>query len=128
MADEGTQVPMESQSNAGKWILIIVAILVVAGFGYAHYMTHTELQKLNADLSASQAQVKELQNRMQTSEAQEETLARQAGMTKKELASAHLAIAGRTEGRDSAAGRTAEGADHRGHGRYQRRENRRRRS
>jgi hypothetical protein len=46
MADEGTQVPMESQSNAGKWILIIVAILVVAGFGYAHYMTHIDLQKL----------------------------------------------------------------------------------
>ncbi len=91
MADEGTQVPMESQSNAGKWILIIVAILVVAGFGYAHYMTHTDLQKLNADLSASQAQVKELQNRMQTAEAQEETLARQAGMTKKELVAARSA-------------------------------------
>lgn len=85
MADEGTQVPMESQSNAGKWILVVVAVLVVAGFGYAHYMTHTELQKLTADLTASQAQVKELQNRMQTSEAEEETLARQAGMTKKEL-------------------------------------------
>lgn len=85
MADEGTQVPMESQSNAGKWILVIVAILVVAGFGYAQYMTHTDIQKLNADLTASQAQVKELQNRMQTAEGEEETLARQAGMTKKEL-------------------------------------------
>jgi len=85
MADEGDQV-IESQSNAGKWILIILAILVVAGFGYAQYVTHTDIEKLNGDLTASQAQVKELQNRMQTAEAQEETLAQQAGMTKKELA------------------------------------------
>jgi hypothetical protein len=85
MADEGGEVHIENQSNAGKWILIILAVLVVAGFGYAHYMTHTEMEKLGADLTASQAQVKELQNRMQTAEAQEETLAQQAGMTKKEL-------------------------------------------
>jgi DNA repair exonuclease SbcCD ATPase subunit len=85
MADEGDQV-IESQSNAGKWILIVLAILVVAGFGYAQYVTHTDIEKLNGDLTASQAQVKELQNRMQTAEAQEETLAQQAGMTKKELA------------------------------------------
>jgi multidrug efflux pump subunit AcrA (membrane-fusion protein) len=84
MAD-GEQIPVESQSNAGKWILMVLAILVVAASGYAHYMTHTALEKLTADLNASQAQVKELQNRMQTSEEQEETLARQAGMTKKEL-------------------------------------------
>ena len=86
MADEGEQIHMESQSNAGKWILMVVAILVVAGFGYAQYMTHSQIEKLNADLTGSQAQVKELQNRMQTAEAQEETLAQQAGMTKKELA------------------------------------------
>lgn len=86
MADEGEQLHMDTQSNAGKWILIIVAILVIAGFGYAHYAAHTQIEKLNADLTSSQAQVKELQNRMQTAEAQEETLAQQAGMTKKELA------------------------------------------
>ena len=86
MADEGEQIHMESGSNAGKWILVIVAVVVVAAAGYAHYTTHLALEKLNSDLVASQAQVKELQNRMQTSEAEEETLARQAGMTKKELA------------------------------------------
>src|SRR5579863_1842162 len=86
MADEGEHVQMETQSNAGKWILTILAILVVAGFAYAHYLAHTQIEKLNGDLTASQAQVKELQNRMQTAEAQEETLAQQAGMTKKELA------------------------------------------
>ena len=85
MADEGEQMQMEHQSNAGKWLLILLAILVVAASGYAHYTTHQAIQKTNQDLAASQAEVKELQNRMQTAEAQQETLARQAGMTKKEL-------------------------------------------
>jgi len=86
MSDEGEQIHVESHSNAGKWILVVVAVLVIAGFGYAHYATYSSVQKLNKDLAASQAEVKELQNRMQTAEEQEETLARQAGMTKKELA------------------------------------------
>jgi hypothetical protein len=85
MADEDEQIHEESHSNAGKWILIIVALLVVAGAGYAQYSTHIAIEKLTADLAGSQAQVKELQNRMQTAEAEGETLARQAGMTKKEL-------------------------------------------
>jgi DNA-binding transcriptional MerR regulator len=85
MADEGEHFQAEQQSNVGKWILILVAILVVAGFGYAQYATHNSIDKLQNDLGVSQAQVKELQSRMQTAEAQAETLARQAGMTKKEL-------------------------------------------
>ena len=85
MADEGEHIHMENQSNAGKWILLLLGILVVAAFGYATYLTHSSIRQLNQDLAASQAQVKELQNRMQTAEAQEETLAHQAGMTKKEL-------------------------------------------
>lgn len=85
MADEGEHIHIESQSNAGKWILLLVALVVVAAFGYSTYLTHTSIRHLNQDLAASQSQVKELQNRMQTAEAQEETLARQAGMTKKEL-------------------------------------------
>jgi multidrug efflux pump subunit AcrA (membrane-fusion protein) len=92
MADEGEQTPVENQysvehqSNAGKWILIVLAVLVVAGFGYAHYTTHDKLEKLSEQLTASQAQVRELENRIQNAEAQQETLAKQAGMTKKELA------------------------------------------
>ena len=87
MADEGEHIQMEPQSNAGKWILMM------SGDRWSWRasdtpptLTHTSLENLNQDLAASQAQVKELQNRMQTAEAQEETLARQAGMTKKELA------------------------------------------
>jgi multidrug efflux pump subunit AcrA (membrane-fusion protein) len=82
---EGDQIHMESQSNVGKWILTILAILVVAASGYAHWAAHQATENLGRDLRDSQAQVKELQNRMQTEEAQQETLARQAGMTKKEL-------------------------------------------
>src|SRR6266567_1365258 len=92
MADEGDQIHMEHQSNAGKWILTLVAVVLVAGFGYAQYVTHSRVAKLTGDLNASQAEVKELQNRMQTAEAQEETLARQAGMTKKELAQRAAAL------------------------------------
>ena len=86
MADEGEQIHVESHSNAGKWILLIAAVLVVAAAGYGYYSTHMAIEKLTSDLAGSQAQVKELQNRMQTAEAEGETLAQQAGMTKKELA------------------------------------------
>ena len=55
MADDGYQVNVEPQSNAGKWILIVLAILVVAGFGYAHYTTHKSVEALTQDLAASQA-------------------------------------------------------------------------
>ncbi len=85
MADEGEHLHMEPQSNAGKWILILLAIVVIAGFGYAQYTTHKTIGKLQDDLTNSQSEVKELQARMQNSEAQQETLAKQAGMTKKEL-------------------------------------------
>lgn len=83
---EGEDLQMEPQSNAGKWIAIVVAIIVVAGFAYAQYATHAKVANLSDQLAASDAQVKELQARIQNAEAQQETLARQAGMTKKELA------------------------------------------
>lgn len=85
MADEGEQMHMEHQSNAGKWLLMLLAVVAVAALGYAHYTTHAAVNQLKQDLSANQAQIKDLQNRVQTAEAQEETLAHQAGMTKKEL-------------------------------------------
>jgi len=86
MADEGDQMHMEQQSSAGKWILTVLAILVIAGFGYAHYSTHLAMEKLTQDLAGSQAQVKELQNRMQTEESQDDALREKVGLTKQELA------------------------------------------
>jgi multidrug efflux pump subunit AcrA (membrane-fusion protein) len=85
MTEEGNQI-VEHESNAGKWILIVLAVAFVAASGYAHWVTHQTIQKLTQDLGASQSEITELKARMQTSEAQQETLARQAGMTKKELA------------------------------------------
>ena len=87
MPEEGEQIFVEHHSSAGKWILILLAVAFVAVSAYAHYAMHSRIQKLTKDLSASQAQVTELQNRMQTAEASEETIARQVGITKKELAS-----------------------------------------
>ena len=82
MADE---IPVEQESNAGKWILVVLAVAFVAASGYAHWVEHQTIQKLTEDVGAGESQVHELQNRMQTAEAQQETLAKQAGMTKKEL-------------------------------------------
>jgi chromosome segregation ATPase len=87
MPDEGEQVSEpEQHSNAGKWILIIVAIVFVAASVYGYVTTQQHVEKLTKDLSDSQTQVAELKNRMQTAEASEDALARQVGLTKKELA------------------------------------------
>jgi chromosome segregation ATPase len=85
MADDGEQIPVEQQSNTGKWILLFVAIVFVAATVYGYVTTQQHVDKLTKDLGDSQTQVAELKNRMQTAEASEETLAHQLGITKKEL-------------------------------------------
>jgi hypothetical protein len=89
MPDEGEEIHvehLEHQSTAGKWILVFLAIVFVAASVYGYVTTQQRVEKLTKDLSASQAQVGELQKRMQSAEAQEETLGEKLGMTKKELA------------------------------------------
>jgi len=89
MPEEGEQIHMEhveQQSTAGKWILVFVAIIFVAASVYGYVTTQQRVEKLTKDLSASQVQVGELQKRIQSAEAQEETLGEKLGMTKKELA------------------------------------------
>jgi hypothetical protein len=85
MPEEGEQIHVEHQSTAGKWILLFLAILFVAASVYGYVTTQVHVQKLTADLDASQARIGELQKRVQSSEAQEETIAQRLGMTKKEL-------------------------------------------
>jgi multidrug efflux pump subunit AcrA (membrane-fusion protein) len=86
MPEEDAQIHVERQSNAGKWILVFVAIIFVAASVYGYVTTEQRVEKLTKDLSDSQAQVGELQKRMQSAEAQEETLGQKLGMTKKDLA------------------------------------------
>ncbi len=75
MSEEGERIPVEQQSNAGKWILILLAVVFVAASVYAHVTMHSWIESLRKDLNSSQAQVAELKNRVQTAEASEETLA-----------------------------------------------------
>ena len=87
---EGEEAPVyhsESNSTAGKWILIAVAIAYVAVSAYLLYAQHAKLDKIAQDQVVGEKQVAELSKRMQSAEADAETLAQQLGMTKKELAS-----------------------------------------
>jgi hypothetical protein len=85
MADEGVM-HTESDNSAGKWILLILAILYVAGSGYFLFALRARLDKVDKDLVASNSQILDLTKRVQSAEANDETLAHQVGLTKKELA------------------------------------------
>ncbi len=89
MADEGEQlveVHTGSESNAVKWIVSLLAVLYVAGSLYFLFNLRERIDQMGKDQSASNAQIAELSKRMQSAEADSETLATQLGMTKKELA------------------------------------------
>jgi hypothetical protein len=89
MADEGTQ-PVEvhapSEGSAGKWILLLLAVAYVAGSLYFLFTLKTRIDQLAKEQAASNVQITDLGKRMQAAEADDETLAQQVGMTKKELA------------------------------------------
>jgi len=85
--EESSVYHSESQSNTGKWILIALAIAYVAASSYFLFDQHNKLDKISQDLATQQKQDADLSKRMQSAEADAETLAQQLGMTKKELAS-----------------------------------------
>ena len=76
----------ESGSNIGKWVLIAVAVIYVAASAFFGYDTHTKLAKLTDDQTASQQRIADLTTRMQSAEADAESLGEKIGMTKKEMA------------------------------------------
>ncbi len=89
MPEEGEQTHIEQfeqQPTTGKWILTILAILFVAAAVYGYVTTQQKVNRLTQDLGDSQTKVDELQKRMRSAEAEEETLGKALGMTKKELA------------------------------------------
>ena len=82
----------ESQSNVGKWILIALAAAYVGGSLFFIYNLHGNLWKVKQDQTASEKQIAELTKRMQSAEADSETVAQQLGMTKKELTTRAAAL------------------------------------
>ncbi|MGB8012851.1 MAG: hypothetical protein WCF68_14655 [Terriglobales bacterium] len=76
----------EPQSNVGKWILIVLAVAYAGASSFFIYDQHGKLEKVTQDQAVSQKQIGDLTKRMQSAEADSETLAQQLGMTKKELA------------------------------------------
>jgi chromosome segregation ATPase len=82
----------EPQSNIGKWVLIVLAVAFAGASSFFIYDQHGTIEKLTADQSASQKQIGDLTKRMQSAEADSETLAQQIGMTKKELATRASAL------------------------------------
>ena len=74
------------QSNSGKWILLILAIVYVAGSLYFLFDLRSRSEQMAKEQEASKTQLGELTKRMQSAEAEAEALGQQVGITKKELA------------------------------------------
>ncbi len=87
MAEEGEQsaVYHSETPSMGKWILVVVAIAYVAASAFFIFDLRGKLDKVTQEQAASQKQIGDLTKRMQSAEADSETLAQQVGMTKKEL-------------------------------------------
>lgn len=86
MADEG-EVHVGSDGSAGKWILLALALIYVAGSLYFIFDLRGRLDQIGKEQAASKTQLADLGKRMQSAEADDETLAQQVGLTKKEMAS-----------------------------------------
>ena len=76
----------EHQSNTGKWVLIVVAILYVAASAFFIFDSHSKLEKISQQQVASQKQIGDLTKRMQSAESDADVLGEKIGLTKKELA------------------------------------------
>ena len=74
-----------SPSSPGKWILLLLAVIYVAGSLYFLFNLSGRIEQMAKDQAASNTQIAQLTQRMQSAEADSETLAKQLGMTKKEL-------------------------------------------
>jgi DNA repair exonuclease SbcCD ATPase subunit len=88
MSEDGAPVTevQDGQSTSGKWVVLILAILFVAGSLYAIFDYRGRIEKLEKAQTTSASQVADLTRRMADAEANSETLANQLGITKKELA------------------------------------------
>lgn len=98
----------ENPSSAGKWILLAVAVAYVAASTYFLADMRGRITKLDQDQMASTGQIADLSKRMESAESDSETLAKQLGMTKKELADRSAELKREQASTASAAARLAE--------------------
>src|SRR5271163_2587304 len=86
MSDEEQVIVEQTGSTAGKWVLILLSVIYVAGSLFFLFTLKSRVDELGKGQTASSEQIAELGKRMQSAEADSEALATQLGMTKKELA------------------------------------------
>ena len=86
MQEPGEVAEVHSENSTGRWILLILAVLYVAGSLYFLFDLRGRFDQMSKNQAASAAQIEELNKRMQSAEAEAETLGQQVGMTKKDLA------------------------------------------
>jgi len=75
----------ETGGNAGKWILLALAIVYVGATLFFGHDMHTRLTQLTDDSAASQKKIADLTKRMQSAESDAEALGEKIGVTKKEM-------------------------------------------
>ena len=86
MSDEDqVTVVHEGGSNTGKWLLLLLAAIYVAASLYFLVDLRGRVTQLAQNQASAQKQIGELTTRMQSAEAEAETLGQQVGITKKEL-------------------------------------------
>jgi len=108
MADDGAVVQTGSEGTGGKWLLLILGVAYVAGSAYGLYNLNSKLNKMAQDQVASSSQIADLSKRMESAEADDETLAKQLGLTKKELADRAAALQKEQAAEKAAQARLAE--------------------
>jgi len=86
MPEPGDIAEVHGESSTGRWILLILAVLYVAGSLYFLFDLRGRFDQMSKNQAANAAQIEELSKRMQSAEAEAETLGQQVGMTKKDLA------------------------------------------
>ncbi len=84
MSDE--PIHAASESSTGKWILLIAGVVYVAVSLYFLIDMRGTVSKLTKDQQANKAQIAQLTQDLQSAQADTETVAKQIGLTKKELA------------------------------------------
>jgi septal ring factor EnvC (AmiA/AmiB activator) len=86
--DQATEYQTGGSEGGGalKWILLLLAVIYVAGSLFFLFSLRTRIDDLGKGQTASNQQIAELDKRMQSAEADSEALAKQLGLTKKELA------------------------------------------